>query len=220
MRTRPDIRRDRDAFRSRRGFSLLEVMVALAILVVSMVLLAQTQSSAVLLTNEAEEMIVATDLARMKMSEALLQVEEDGFQASDQYESGTFDDLGDELLDVEFGKELDPYHWEYLVSEVDIEMLGDLATAAQSLPGLGPGEEGGADGAGAAGGGALGALGALGIGPDMITEFLNPYEREVRVRVWWGEDSDASEEDGKEVVLTTHVINPSGAVQLAQELPQ
>lgn len=221
MRTRPDIRHRRRGPRSRRGFSLLEVMVALAILVVSMVLLAQTQSSAVILTNEAEEMIVATDLARMKMTEALLQVEEDGFQASDQYESGKFDDLGDDLLDVEFGKELDQYHWEYLVSEVDIEMLGDLATAAQSLPGLGPGgDDAGASGAGAAGGGALGALGALGIGPDMITEFLNPYEREVRVRVWWGEDSDASEEDGKEVVLTTHVINPSGAVQLAQELPQ
>jgi prepilin-type N-terminal cleavage/methylation domain-containing protein len=135
--------------RSRRGFSLLEVMVALAILTVSMILLVQTQSSAVLLTNEAEKVIVGTDLARMKMTEALVELEKDGFQQSDVYEFGEFDELGDELLDVEFGKELDEYHWEYLVSEVDIEMIGDLASAAQSLPGAGGADE---EGAAAAGG--------------------------------------------------------------------
>jgi hypothetical protein len=54
----------------------------------------------------------------------------------------------------------------------------------------------------------------------MIAEFLGPYVREVRVRVWWGEDSESSEEDGSEVVLTTHVINPGGAVALEQALPQ
>lgn len=203
---------------TRRGFSLLEVMVALAILTVSMVLLVQTQSSAVVLTNEAERMIVATDLARMKMSDALLEVEKNGFQASDQEESGDFAELGDDLRNVEFGKELDDYHWEYLVSEVDIAMMGDLATAAQDIPGLG-GEGEGMDAGGAAGGGALGMLGMLGIGPDMIAEFLGPYVREVRVRVWWGDDSDEAEEDGSEVVLTTHVINPGGAVALEQSIP-
>jgi hypothetical protein len=192
-------------------------MVALAILTVSMILLTQTQASAVFLTNEAERVIVGTDLARLKLSEALLEVEKDGFQQSDVYESGEFDALGDELLDVEFGKNLEDYHWEYLVSEVDIEMLGDLASAAQSLPGAG-GED---EGAGAGGAGSpLDSLGALGIGPEMIAEFLGPYVREVRVRVWWGKDSESSEEDGAEVVLTTHIINPGGAVSLEQALPQ
>ena len=54
----------------------------------------------------------------------------------------------------------------------------------------------------------------------MIVEFLAPYDREVRVRVWWGLDSAAAEEDGTEVVLTTHVINPTGALALEQGLPQ
>ncbi|MEZ4236785.1 MAG: prepilin-type N-terminal cleavage/methylation domain-containing protein [Myxococcota bacterium] len=205
----------------RRGFSLLEVMVALAILTVSMILLVQTQSSAVVLTREAERTIVASDLARMKMTDALLEVEQHGFQASDQSENGDFDDLGDDLRNVEFGKELEDYHWEWLVSEVDIDMLGDLATAAQDVPGLGGGgEDGGGDAAGAAGGGALGMLGMLGIGPDAITQFLAPYVREVRVRVWWGDDSKEAEENGQEVVLTTHVISPGGVVQLEQQLPQ
>jgi hypothetical protein len=134
------------------------------------------------------------------------------------YEFGEFDELGDDLLDMEFGKDLEEYHWEYLISEVDIEMLGDLASAAQGLPGAGG--EGDAEMGGPGAGSPLEALGALGIGPDMIAEFLGPYVREVRVRVWWGEDSEKSEEDGQEVVLTTHVINPGGAVQLEQGLPQ
>ena len=37
--------------------------------------------------------------------------------------------------------------------------------------------------------------------------------------IWWGEDSEQAEEDGTEVVLTTHVINPSGAVSIGGELP-
>jgi prepilin-type N-terminal cleavage/methylation domain-containing protein len=201
--------------RLRRGFSLLEVMVALAILTVCLVLLAETQSSAVLLTTEAERIVVATDLARMKLNEALLEVEQDGFQTSDRNESGDFKDLGDDLLDVEFGEDLDDYEWEWLVSEVDIEMLGDLAAAAQSMPA----EEGGEASAGGPGG-ALAGLSMLGIGPEAITQFLAPYVREVRVRVWWGGDSEQAEEDGTEVVLTTHVINPGGALQLEQQVPQ
>ncbi|MEQ1569376.1 MAG: prepilin-type N-terminal cleavage/methylation domain-containing protein [Myxococcota bacterium] len=200
----------------RRGFSLLEVMVALAILTVSLLILAQTQSSAVLLTTEAERIVTATELANMKLTEALIEVEKNGFQVSDESEEGDFSELGDDLLDVEFGEELEDYHWEYLVAEVDIEMLGDLATAAQSLPTTGGEDEASASAAGSP----LDGLSALGIGPDMISSFLGPYVREVRVRVWWGEDSKVAEEDGTEVVLVTHIINPTGALQLQQELPQ
>lgn len=199
--------------RARRGFSLLEVMVALAILTVSLILLVETQSSAVVLTNEAERIVVATDLARMKLNEALIEVEKGGFQESDQYESGDFADLGDDLLDAEFGDELDDYEWEYLVSEVDIAMLGDLAGAAEDLGGE-SGEDGTSPSAGP-----LAGLAMLGIGPEMITEFLGPYVREVRVRVWWGGDSEQAEEDGTEVVLTTHIINPGGALQLETQVP-
>lgn len=195
---------------SRRGFSLLEVMIALAILTVSLLVLVQTQSSAVVLTNEAERTLVATDLARYKMSEVLLQLEKDGFQATDVTEEGEFDDFGDDAMDIEFGHELEDYHWEYLVTEVDMESMGDIATAAQSLQDtLSPTDEGGP----ASNGGSMDALAMLGFGPDVIMGMIGPFLREVRVRVWWGEDSKEAEEDGTEVVLTTHVINPSGAIQ-------
>jgi len=208
--------------RSRKGFSLLEVMVALAILTVSLILLVQTQSSAVLLTNEAERIVTATDLAQMKMTDALLDVEKNGFGVSDNYQSGDFSTLGDDLLDKQFGKDLDDYHWEYLVTEVDIQMIGDLATAAQSLPQMtsGASADGMSGDAANAASNPLASLGALGIGPDMITSFLQPYVREIRVRVWWGKDSKKAEDDGTEVVLVTHVINPGGAMALSSEVPQ
>ncbi len=197
-------------FASRKGFSLLEVMVALAILTVSLVILAETQGSAVVLTNEAERMIIASDLAQLKLTEALLRVETEGFQVADTYESGDFDDLGDDALDMEFGPELEDYHWEYAISEVDIEMLGDIATMTQELDqamGAEPGDGGGMP---AANNPAVDMLGAFGFGPEQITEMIGPFIREVRVRVWWGDDSQRAEDEGWEVVITTHAINPTG----------
>ena len=200
--------------RSRRGFSLLEVIVALAILTVSLVILAETQSSAVVLTNEAERMITATDLAQLKLTEAMLRVESEGFQLSDMYEEGDFADLGDDALDMEFGSELEDYHWEYAITEIDIDMLGDIASMSQELDQTlgGTGERGAGADAPAAGGGnpALDALSAFGFGPEQLTEMIGPFIREVRVRVWWGEDSEVAEEEGYEVVITTHAINPTG----------
>ena len=64
------------ARRFRRAFSLLEVMVALAILVVSLAILVETQASSAIVTREAERIILASDLAQAKMNEAVLFVEE------------------------------------------------------------------------------------------------------------------------------------------------
>ena len=48
----------------------------------------------------------------------------------------------------------------------------------------------------------------MGIDSDVVTEMLSPYFREVRVRVWWGENED----DLDQVELVSHVINPSGTI--------
>ena len=98
-----------------------------------------------LLTEGGERIIAATNLAQMKMTEARSSVEQDGFQQSDVYESGDFDELGDELLDVEFGQSSRSTTGSTSCSEVDIDMLGDLASAASSLP-MG-GDEGAGDAA-------------------------------------------------------------------------
>lgn len=205
---------------AQRGFSLLEVMMALLILTISLLILTETQAASVVATQEAERFMVATDLAELKMSEAMLRLEQEGFQTSEVVEFGEFDDLGDELTNLEFGKELDDYHWEYTITEIDIQLAGDLASMmgeggggmGDALGGMFPGMDAGADLGGGAGGapGVGDALGAVGMGPDQLTEMIAPYIRMVVVRVWWGEDSESAERDGTEVTLAAHIANPAG----------
>jgi hypothetical protein len=41
---------------------------------------------------------------------------------------------------------------------------------------------------------------------------LGMYIREVRVRVWWGKNAKEAEELKDQVILVTHVINPTGQI--------
>jgi prepilin-type N-terminal cleavage/methylation domain-containing protein len=207
---------------NRRGFSLLEVMVALAILVTSMVILMETQSAAVEMTREAEELVTGTHLAQEKLAEARLSLEEEGFTDQDKCEEGDFSEFGDETMDIEFGEGLKKYRWAWCVSEIDLALGGDIAGMAESLTGSGLGGGTGASVDGASGSMPGGMdLGAFGISNEMITETLGKYIREVRVHVWWGEDLEESERLGDEIWLVSHSINPTGAVrEMSTENPQ
>jgi len=55
------------------------------------------------------------------------------------------------------------------------------------------------------------ALSSFGFGAGNLSELLGPFVREVRVRVWWDGNLSEAEENGTEIVLTTHVFDPSGA---------
>jgi general secretion pathway protein I len=190
--------------RRRRGFTLLEVMIALSILVVSLIILLETQTTAVMMTIESERILTASQLAQDKLAEVRFLVENEGFQDGDVYEDGDFDDFGDEALDVEFA-ELSSYHFEYLVTEIDLGLGGDIAGAMGNMQDSFGG--GGADDGSTSD--APMSMGGLPVSEDMITEMLNPFIREVRVRVWWGEDQEEAEEFGNEVVITTFVIQPN-----------
>jgi len=208
---------------SRRGFSLLEVMVALSILVVSLALLVETQSNAALMTYEAERVIAATDLATAKLNEARMLVEEDGFQASDIEENGDFSDFGDGSSQLDFEDALDDFQWSYTIAEIDLALAGDIASMMSEFGDNGVmdafgGEGAGMDELGGGGGDPLSQFASLGMSSDMLTEMLAPFIREVRVVVWWGESMDESAERGDQVVMTGHVINPTGVVQLEQSM--
>ncbi len=194
----------------RRGFTLLEVVIALGILAVSLVVLLDAQATAVRMTTEADRILTATYLAREKMEEVQLLLEREGFTTGDIEEEGDFSDWGE---DRDLGQVLDPedfedYHWAYTVREIELDLAGDLAGTAQSLAGQGFWGEAGeqADLGGAP------DLTDMGIQPDMITDMLSRYLREVRVVVWWGENEDETDQ----VELVTHAINPSGVVSAAE----
>jgi hypothetical protein len=178
-----------------------------------MVVLIETQSSCAIVTMEAERVITATDLANAKMNEALLYVEEEGFTNNDVSESGDFDDFGDDAFDLAFGEELSQYHWEFWISEIDLALAGDIAGMASELEASGVIGGGGGGASSPLGGeGAANPLAGLGISSEMITEMLTPYIREVRVRVWWGDNSDEAEERGNEIIVVSHLVNPTGII--------
>ena len=75
-----------------RGFTLLEVMVALAILATTLVVLLQIITNNVRATNHAKMTTAATLLARAKMTDIEDSILENGFSTDNESDKGTFRD--------------------------------------------------------------------------------------------------------------------------------
>jgi len=198
---------------SRRGFTLLEVMVALGIMALSLMIMIELQTTSVMLTSDADRMTTATSLADEKMREVLLVLEKEGWSTQDVAEQGDFLDFGEEdfrgeALQVEMGDNLSDYRWAYTVRAVELNLPdGGAAGLASSLT------ESGASAQAAEEQDIVGAmdLGDMGITAAVIGEYIQDYVREIRVIVWWGENED----EDQQVELVHHAINPSGVVQNA-----
>jgi prepilin-type N-terminal cleavage/methylation domain-containing protein len=76
------------------GFTLLEVMIALAILSLSLVVLLRIVTNNIRATNHAKMTTAATFLARSKMVDIEDLILDNGFSESDENEAGTFKDMG------------------------------------------------------------------------------------------------------------------------------
>ena len=77
---------------SRRGFTLLEVMVAIAILAFALVSVSDIVSSALRSQALARDLEVATLLARGKMAELTERYEREGFKVGGEEDDGSFED--------------------------------------------------------------------------------------------------------------------------------
>lgn len=194
----------------RRAFTLLEVMVALGIMALAMMVLVDTQSTAVMMTNEGDHIRTATMLADEKMKEVALTLEVEGWSSQDIEEEGEFEDFGNEEfrgdalhLDYDEGA-LAEFRWAYTVRAIDLTIPSDLGAMAGDL--AGGGYWGDTDEQADVGG--MPDLADFGFGPDKIAEMLSPYLREVRVIVWWGDNDDELDQ----VEIVHHVINPTGVV--------
>lgn len=81
-----------------RGFTLLEVMIALAILGMSLMAIFQLNSQAVAMHAYTKRLTVASMLARGKMIDIEQELYDEGFQLDDQELSGGFEDEGWEMF--------------------------------------------------------------------------------------------------------------------------
>ena len=197
--------------RSQRGFSLIEITIALSILVLALSILVENQGFAAFMTRDAEKIRIATMLAEEKMIEAQLHLELEGWKTSDIDEDGDFDDLGSEEFrgsgsNLDLDDEFEDYKWAYTIRKIEMNMPADMGGMMDDM--MGSGYYGDQSQNEAVQDNQM-DLGDIGISSDMITEYLSDYIREVRVMVWWEEDF---EETGDYVELLTHVVNPSGVV--------
>jgi len=193
----------------RTGFTLLEVMVALAILAISVMVLIDAQTAAVEMREQGDEMVVGTLLARDVMTLVELRMEKEGFGELTIAEDGDF--RAEEYLDG-----FEDHRWEYEVSRIELD-IGRILDMVNQLMGMAE-DEGAIEDQDMATGGF--SMESLGIDPTMFTDELSRFVREIRVRVYWcGEE--ARRQEGycgpDEVVLITHIINPTGRVASAED---
>lgn len=109
--------------RHARGFTLLEVVVALAILALSLTVFLETQAANLANAGRARNLTVATLLARSKMIDIEQKLFDEGFTLGDTEEEGDFGE--EEHADVK---------WHYRISEIELEM-GSLSSMCGALSG-------------------------------------------------------------------------------------
>ena len=149
------------------GFTLLEVVIALAILAVSLMVLLESQVSSLANAGRARDLTIATLLARAKMVDVEQRLFDEGFTMGDLEDNGDFTEEGHAL-----------FKWHYKVSEVefDLSSLGDLCGSALAVGG----EEGEDEG-----GGCEGMLSGLGGPLSSLTGDVAQAVRAVDLVVTW-----------------------------------
>ncbi len=201
---------------SRRAFTLLEVVIALGILSIGLLVLIDAQTTAVMMTTDMERTQAATMLANEKMHEVIITLEAEGWTSQAVEEEGDFTDFGNEdfrgdSLGIDTDGEYEDFKWAYTVREIELSLPGDIMGAAGDLADNGYwGDQSGVEEQQDDSQDAMGGmdLSSFGITPEVITEYLSDYIREVRIVVWWGDNEDETDQ----VELTHHVINITGVI--------
>ena len=223
---------DRSASRC-SGFTLLEVMISLAILSVSLVAISGLNGGAVAMEAYSRRATEATLLLRAKMNDLEDQLHKDGFSDFDDDKRGTFEEEG-----------APDYAWRAEILKPDVQI--DPAQLLAML-GVGQAKTSGATGSSSTSGGgntlaqsvaaAAGIMGTSGTsGPTAATggplagllqgqaqgfiETLKKSVREVRVTVSWKDGKEErSISASQEMVILPEMVGKAGQVQVQPPQP-
>ena len=148
-----------------RGFTLIEVAVALTIFAITMTVLLEAQVSSLNNANRARDLTIAALLARGKMIDVEQKLFDEGFTINEVSEEG------------DFGEEGQPtYKWAYSLTEVELD-LGSLTSLCAGL--------GGGDGEEADTGGCESLLSGLGAPLESLMDELGKSLRLASLTVTW-----------------------------------
>jgi general secretion pathway protein I len=156
------------------GYTLMEVLIALAVLALGLTVLLGTQAGAARMSERANGMALAGMLARSKMIDVEYQLLSDGFSDMTETFDGDFRDEGFEDME-----------WEALVEVLEITPEAQESFNAQIYEQLfGAGDSGGAL-AGATGVSAFMPM-VMAMVPDIMNQ-VSSRARKVTLTVTWGD---------------------------------
>lgn len=178
--------------RAASGFSLIEVMIALAIMVVAFTVLLGTQNGHLMLSERGEYISRGVVLARTKMSDLEVQYRGGSLPLNDL-------DENKKPSDKPFGDEYPEYGYHLTIKKVRIPLPASLFQAANS-------QNTNTGGPTAVNNNASSLAGSA----SAIGEFLSQAVREVRLSVYW--ESPAGQD---QIEIVTHFVdlNASFGVQ-------
>jgi general secretion pathway protein I len=176
-----------------KGFTLIEIMISLAILSMGLVSIYTAQGNSLRASGNAERIQTAAMLGRQIMTQKMMEIEKN--MAKGTFPADKDEDAG------EFEAPFDDYRWEYSVRKVEIPIGGGGGGGE-------PGAEGAPGGEGAAQGGDTAQGANANQAPEsaqnnlaqMVSKKLADTIREINVKITW-------EELGEEqsIKITTHV---------------
>lgn len=181
-----------------RGFTIIEVMVAMMILAVSVVSIFGAQFTAVATTEYSKHITQAMALAECRMSEISLKVlTEDGFQLGSVEESG---DCCEAMEDEEIGD----YTCSWEIKPVELPDLESMLTEGDADGGLGLLGDLGLGEAAEDQGDDLDIFGALSSFMPLLSDMLSEGIRRVTVTVEWKQGTRTPK-----FVLSQHIVHPT-----------
>lgn len=151
------------SLKGEQGFTLLETMIAMAIMLVAFAAIMAVESNSINATTRAKTMNVVAMLAKNRM-----------VQLEYEFEGKTFDEFKKENSGT-FEEPYQDYRWKTEVKEIKFPPL--------TIPGSKQGDSSGATPGPA--GGAEGATDAVELLTKLITQYLSKAVREVTVTVLW-----------------------------------
>ncbi len=147
------------ANKKEQGFTLLEVMIAMAIMLISLASILAVESNSINATRRAKQLNIVAMLARGRMIKLESEFEGKTFSEFRKEDGGNFDEPYQD------------YRWSYKVKELTFPNIG--------------GGGGGDKGEGASGGAAESGGGMAEMVTKLLTKYLSKSLREVALTVFW-----------------------------------